>query len=97
GALLQTVEHDETIARGQSDIQNDQVRALLLCHGDGRETVGGVGGVEMVGAQAQIQPSPQVRIIVHNQNLWFVHVPLPDIWLSAGLEREVSSPWPRAV
>ena len=53
-ALLQAVQHNKAVSRRQADVENDQVGTLFLGHGDGREAVRGIRGIEVVGAQAQV-------------------------------------------
>src|SRR5207248_2540146 len=52
--FLQPLQHHKAISRGQSDVENDQVGAFFLSHHHGRETVGSIDGVVVVGPQAQI-------------------------------------------
>jgi hypothetical protein len=44
GVLLQAIENHETIPGGQADVENDQVGALFVGHGDRGKSVGCVEG-----------------------------------------------------
>src|SRR2546428_11259397 len=58
GALLQTIEHNEAVPGGDTNIDDDEVGAPLFGHGGGGKTIRRIRCVGVVGAPAEAHPTP---------------------------------------